>query len=219
MTGHFFKAVIFDLDGVLIHSEPLHCKAWEMTLQKYDFVFEDNWFDKWFGLRDTEISKLLVTEKLIDTEADLVLNQKRAAYRNLRVSATLVYPGIKDALLSLNSIPLALSTSSCEDDAYYVLKQESLLPLFAAVVTGDDVENGKPAPDCYELAAKKLAVPANQCLAVEDSVAGIQSARAAGMTVFGIVTTMDPSSMPEVEMTFPTTVEAISHINKIMRGI
>jgi len=177
------KAVIFDMDGVLIDSEVLYQKAAINSARALGFELRSELLLLTVGTtgdRTEQIIKEGMGEDFPFAEYDYNLRQWLAARMMAHVP---VKPGVRELLCLLNEreIPLAVATSTGEEAAHHHLNRSDLAPHFDAIITRDDVVNGKPHPEPYLLAAERLEVEPELCLAIEDSHNGVRSAFAAGM--------------------------------------
>ena len=183
---NFPKAFLFDLDGVLINSEPLHGQAWKETAAFFDLDLTQNQLKLLRGRRRIDCANELVKliSKRVKTED--VLRLHKPISRRLILTAPAM-SGSESLLkrCQKNNIPIALVTSSSSESLKIKTANHKWMNLFSTKVLGDDklLANGKPAPDPYLLAAKKLNIPPQECWAVEDSIAGVTSALKAGCFV------------------------------------
>jgi HAD superfamily hydrolase (TIGR01509 family) len=182
------QAVIFDMDGLLVDSEPLARRSWEKVIQPYGRVLDDETYASMIGLRLEESSRLLQSRLAIPVEADELGRQKETILADLGTEGVPPMPGLDRLMdeLRLRTIPWAVATSNRRPFAIQVLQQLNLWSSCQSLTTGEDVQNGKPAPDIYLLAAKRLGFPPQQCLALEDSVPGARAAKAAGMVTIAV---------------------------------
>ena len=184
---NFPKAFLFDLDGVLINSEPLHGQAWKETAAFFDLNLTQSQLKLLRGRRRIDCAKELV--KLIPKEVkteDLLTIHKPIS-RKLILTAQAM-PGSESLVKRChrNNIPMALVTSSSHESVDIKIAPHKWMNLFSITVLGDDelLHKGKPAPDPYLLAAEKLNIAPEECWAVEDSISGVSSALKAGCFVF-----------------------------------
>ena len=183
----FPKAFLFDLDGVLINSEPLHGQAWKETAAFFDLNLNQGQLKLLRGRRRidcaTELVKLIPKKVRIE---DLLTIHKPIS-RKLILTAKAM-PGGESLVERCheNNIPMALVTSSSHESVDIKTAPHKWMNLFSIMVLGDDelLKKGKPAPDPYLLAAEKLNVAPQECWAVEDSISGVSSALEAGCFVF-----------------------------------
>ena len=182
----FPKAILLDLDGVLIDSEPLHGKAWKETAALFDLNLTYSQLKLLRGRRRIDCANELVKliPKEIKTEDVLKIHKPISAGLMLTAKAM---PGSEHLIKRCyqNNIPMALVTSSSSESLKIKTANHKWMSLFSIKVLGDDkfLNKGKPAPDPYLLAAQKLNVAPKECWAVEDSIAGVSSALKAGCFV------------------------------------
>lgn len=182
------KAIVFDMDGLMVDSEPLARLAWEAVLARYGCRLDTATYGRMIGLR-IEDSSQLVREKFgLEVAPAELADQKTVEMASLLMQGVPIMPGLMELIQAVKrrQIPWAVATSSRQAYAQMVLEQLGLSDSCQAIATGDQVIHGKPAPEIYQLAAKKLGVEPNVCLALEDSVPGGQAAVAAGMYLVAV---------------------------------
>jgi HAD superfamily hydrolase (TIGR01509 family) len=177
------QAVIFDLDGLMIDSEPLSMKAWGILLAKYDVELGLEDFKSTIGL-DSLASARLLKERLELTE-NVELLVERSEMMRLEIIEKEAVPvdGLEELLEQLRGkgLKLGMASNSPSDYVDAALAAIKVRHFFECVVSVDHVSKGKPAPDPYLAAAECLSVEPENCLAIEDSPSGMESALAAGM--------------------------------------
>ncbi len=198
---NFPKAFLFDLDGVLIDSEPLHGQAWKETAALFDLNLTYSQLKLLRGKRRIDCANELV--KLIPkaVKVEELLTLHKPISRKLILNAQAMQGG--ESLVKRcheNNIPMALVTSSSYESFKIKTDPHQWMNLFSVMVLGDDklLAKGKPAPDPYLLAAKKLNIAPQECWAVEDSISGVSSALDAGCSVFFLKERSDELSKKEV---------------------
>ena len=187
LPDQVFGGYIFDLDGTLVDSMPLHYRAWRKALRKYGAppeIFRWEEFNAHGGMAACDIVQDLNRHHGLSLPPHEVASEKRAMYARLVRTENL--PPIPETLgliyrLRACGIPYAIGTGSALPGAISTLKSAGLESLFSLIVTPDDVEHGKPAPDIFLLAAERMGIPASNCVVFEDAEPGLQAARAAGM--------------------------------------
>ena len=178
------QAILFDLDGLMVDSEPLAKQAWRMLLARYGHSLDQGTVQDLFGLRSADSAQLVQERFSLPLSAEQVASQQKEIFGSLLQEDTLrTMPGLSDLLQAVDARGLirAVATSSGRDWAAFALDAIGAGQGFAAVITSDLVRNGKPAPDIYLAVARALSLPPEACLALEDSPAGVQAAKAAGM--------------------------------------
>jgi len=185
------RAFLFDMDGVIVHSTPLHNRAWEIYLEQHG-IDPMRVQSRMFGLRNDEIVRDFFGEGLSDAEIVEHGANKEKLYRELmypRLEEFMV-PGVREFLARHNGLPAAVGSNAEPANIEFVLRESGLAPRFSAVVDGYQVEKPKPDPDVYLKAAELLGVAPEECVVFEDSIAGLRAARASGGRVVGLRTTL-----------------------------
>jgi len=182
----FPKAFLFDLDGVLIDSEPLHGQAWKETAALFDLNLTYRQQKLLRGRRRIDCANELVELIPNTVKTEDVLRLHKPISRRLIITAQAM-PGSESLVKRChqNNIPMALVTSSSSESLKIKTARHQWMNLFSIQILGDDklLAKGKPAPDPYLLAAERLNVAPQECWAVEDSISGVSSALNAGCFV------------------------------------
>lgn len=183
-----FQAIIFDMDGLMVDSEPVARRGWEIVLAKYGRKLDQRTYERMVGRRLEESAAIVIETYKLPLSPDNLAQIKEAEMVKLWAEGLPVMPGLYQLVNCLNdqSIPWGVATSSRRHYALNVLAQLGLSDACQAVAAGNEVRDGKPAPDIYLLAAERINVDPHQCLALEDSVPGGQAAIAAGMTLAAV---------------------------------
>jgi beta-phosphoglucomutase len=183
--------VIFDMDGVLVDSGPDHAASWRAVASQHNIEISDEQFKRTFGRPSRDIIRIIWGEQVSDEEIERYDQEKEAKYRELIAGRIPLMPGARRMLADLRQaeLVLALATSGPRENVELVLRESNLGSFFAAVVTGFDIKKGKPAPDCFLLAAERANLTSAGCVVVEDAPVGIEAAVAAGMIPIGLVGT------------------------------
>ena len=178
----FIQAIIFDMDGLMVDSEPLARQAWQQVLSVYQLTLEDDLYRQMIGLRLDESARFL-KEKLNLAASPIQLGRQKEQYLSqLRAEGVPPMAGLKELMVEISRrhVPWAVATSSPRDHAVAVLGRLNYLSSCKAIAAGDEVDRGKPAPDIYLLAAERLDEQPSKCLSLEDSGPGAKAAKAAG---------------------------------------
>ena len=211
------KAFLFDLDGVLIDSEPLHGQAWKETAALFGLNLTHSQLKLLRGRRRIDCAKELV--KLISKTVRTVdvLNRHKPISRRLIITAKAM-PGSENLVNKCHkeNIPMALVTSSSSESLQIKTMHHKWMNLFSKKVLGDDklLEKGKPAPDPYLLAARKLKIAPEECWAIEDSISGVSSALKAGCYVLFLQEESDPPTKKE-SFAQESNLKRIKYLNEI----
>lgn len=185
-------AVIFDWDGVVIDSSDRHEQSWELLATELGKPLPAGHFKAGFGKKNQEIIPTILDWSQDADEIERIGNRKEELYRELvREHGVHVLPGARELLVALREagIPRSIGSSTPRANLDSIFSATGLDELFDAIVSGDDVTNGKPAPDVFLLAASRLAIPPAQCVVIEDAHVGIEAAHRAGMKVLAVATT------------------------------
>lgn len=186
------KAVIFDLDGVLVSTDNLHYQAWKRLAEElgiHDFTEKDN--ERQRGVSRME-SLEIVLEKTkhiyTDQEKRELAERKNTYYREMLndMNKDSLLPGAVETLQMLRKKGIRTAVGSASKNAQLILEKTGLNDYLDAVSSGLDITHSKPHPEVFQVAADKLGLACEMCLVVEDSKAGIQAAKAAGMKTIGV---------------------------------
>ena len=200
------KGVVFDMDGVIIESEPTHyqaiCEAMgdEMDQSFETFLSKCTGGDERFAMgRLAELSEINYDEELFQEWS----RKKAIAYKRLVGESVTAMPGAVELVCSVaEKLPVGLATGARRSDvkaAFEVLADGRLKGVFQSIVSSDDVPKPKPDPATYAKAVDGLGVHPQNCLAIDDSPNGVSSAKNAGLRVLGITAIHDPSSLRDAE--------------------
>jgi beta-phosphoglucomutase family hydrolase len=178
-----FSGYIFDLDGTLVDTMPIHYAAWEAALRKAGLQgrLDENYFYDLGGMPTRKVAVLLGRHHGLEVDPEKVYHDKEAIFMGSLDRLALIEPVVEFARRVAKTNPVAIASGGTRDVVANTLRVTGLAPLFHVVVATDDVEHGKPAPDMFLLAAKRMGVEPTRCLVFEDGKPGIQAAEAAGM--------------------------------------
>ena len=204
--------VIFDMDGVLVDSGPAHAESWRMVAARDRIEVSNEQFKRLFGMPSRDIVRVIWGAGLSDEEVRRHDDQKEAAYRDLIAGNVPLTPGVRPMLESLrdSGLVLAVATSGPRENVELVLREGEIGSFFSTIVTGFDITHGKPAPDCFLLAAERIDIEPKNCVVVEDAPVGIQAALAANMPVIGLIGTHPAERLRDAGAT--AIVEELSEI-------
>jgi beta-phosphoglucomutase family hydrolase len=193
------KAVIFDMDGVIVDNHHYHLIAWEQFCAQMGIAFSEKDFRiKYFGKSNRDILSGLNGKPITASLAHELGEQKESIYRELYEPYIQPVKGLVFLLgeLKANGYKLAVATSAGKANLQFVMQKLNLSQYFDLLVDATFVTNAKPHPEIYLKAAELLAIPPNQCVVFEDSVSGINAAKGAGMDVIGLLTTHRQTELP-----------------------
>jgi beta-phosphoglucomutase family hydrolase len=184
-------AFLFDMDGVIIDSNPLHCQAWIAFNRRYGLETTEAMLASMYGKRNDEIVRTYFGADLAAEEIVARGAAKEALYREMlhgRLEATLV-PGVRAFLEEYRSVPKGLASNAEPANVELIVEEAGIRPCFRVIVDGHQVQNPKPDPEIYLKVAQILGIAPANCIVFEDSETGVQAGLAAGMRVVGFRTT------------------------------
>ena len=179
-----FAGYIFDLDGTLVDTMPLHYRAWNRAMQHAGLQGElsEDLFYSLGGVPTRQVAALLAKHYGLTIDVEKVFHQKEALFLELRSEMKLIDAVVAFARQAVaQRVPVSVASGGPRDIVRHTLELMKIADLFPVVVTPEDVAHGKPAPDMFLLAARKMGVAPGKCLVFEDAAPGIQAAEAAGM--------------------------------------
>jgi len=202
-------AVIFDWDGVVVDSSAHHERSWEVLAQRRGLPLPPGHFKRGFGKKNNIIIPDLGWATAPATVENLA-REKEEIYRNLiREHGIEPLPGVRSLLTALHTagIPTAIGSSTEQANLDLPLDMMNLRGFFRVIVSGEDVEHGKPDPAIFLLAAQRLGIPPADCVVLEDAHVGIEAARRAGMRVLAVATTNPASALGDADATVDNLAE------------
>ena len=178
-----FAGYIFDLDGTLVDTMPLHYRAWDEAMQAVGLKcqLDEELFYSLGGVPTLKVAELIGKHYGLTIDPHAVFDHKEALFIALGKDAKLIEPVVAIARRVAATHPVSIASGGPRDIVRRMLELTGLAPLFKVVVTPEDVVHGKPAPDMFLLAAEKMGVPPERCLVFEDAEPGMRAAEAAGM--------------------------------------
>ena len=175
------KGLVFDCDGTLADTMPLHWRAWQMISQRHDLHFPMDRFYALGGVPSRDILKMLAEEQSRPLDHIAVAHEKENAYLPMMAEVEPIHAVVEIAKANYGKIPMAVASGGTQPIIIGVLEHLKIRHLFGAVVTSEMVQNQKPAPDIFLEAARRIGVDPKHCRAFEDTDLGLQAIRAAGM--------------------------------------
>ena len=185
------KAVIFDLDGVIVSTDECHYQAWKRMADEEGIPFDRTINQRLRGVSRLESLNIVLekaTDSYTDTEKAALAERKNNYYRGLLAKLTRsdILPGVMGVLEGLKNRKIRIAIGSSSKNAPYILEKVGLSTYFDAVADGNGITKSKPDPEVFTLAAKLLGLPPSDCAVVEDAYAGIEAAIAGGMRAVGV---------------------------------
>lgn len=178
-----FAGYIFDCDGTLVDTMPLHYRAWDQALRQVGLKekLSEDLFYSLGGVPTLRVAALLGQHYGLRLDPERVFHEKEALFLEMQGEMEVIEPVVEFARQWHGRAPLSVASGGPKPIVKKTLQLMGLADLFPIVVTPEDVAHGKPAPDMFLLAAKKMGVAPEQCLVFEDAKPGIEAAEAAGM--------------------------------------
>jgi HAD superfamily hydrolase (TIGR01509 family) len=181
LPDRVFDAYIFDCDGTLADTMGLHFEAWQLALEPHGAILPEDLYYRWGGRPTREIVEALNQQQGLSMDAEAIVHIKEELYFDLLPGVQPIQ-AVVDIVHSLHGKkPMAVASGGGRKSVTSTLEGLGILQLFDAIVTSEDYKLGKPAPDPYLEAARRLGVFPSECLVFEDTEIGRQSAVAAGM--------------------------------------
>lgn len=203
--------VIFDMDGVLADTGPIHYESWVKLAKQIGVKFSKKFFNLTFGQQSVTITRELVGPKIEQEVVEKWADLKERYYREMVKDELKPLPGalVLIKVLHARNFKLAVGSSGPPENVELLLSTLSIKDYFDVIITAAEVKNGKPAPDVFLIAAEKLNIKVDNCLVIEDAPVGIAAARKAGMKVIALRTTHCNVELLDADM----TVQDLSSIN------
>ena len=176
-----FRAYLFDCDGTIVDSMPLHYIAWKTALAEWNCTFDEGLFYSWGGKPVDEIISTLNAMQGLSMPVELVGKRKEGLYYELLPQLKAIPEVLEHIEAQHGHIPFAVVSGGHRGSVTRSLTTVNLLDKFETIVGAEDYVNSKPAPDAFLLAAERLRIEPRDCLVFEDTELGIQAATAAGM--------------------------------------
>lgn len=206
------RALIFDMDGVIVDSEPLHLIAYQQFFNEFNIQYTAEHNQEFLGCKDVAMAKTLIERHALPHTPESMVRAKESILLRLLKEEAVARPGLKDILdrAKALAIPMAIASSATIPTINLVVDRLNIRHYFQMLTSGDEVKNGKPAPDVFLLAAERLNIQPGNCLVIEDTLNGIRAAKAAGMMCIAIPcneTLHQDHSEADVRMTSLTDVQ------------
>lgn len=201
------KGLVFDLDGVITDTAERHYQAWKRIADRLGIVIDREWNERLKGISRTESLELILAEKpsllLNAEEKEQLLKEKNAHYLELiaEITAADILPGISELLEEAKHAGYHMAIASASKNAPLILERLGLSASFNAVVDPESLKQNKPHPEIFERAAQALGLETHACIGFEDSLAGIEGIKRAGMPAVAIGIPAFGEWLPDIEVT------------------
>jgi len=175
------RALVFDIDGTLVDTMPLHFIAWMDASRKHGFPFDEVVFQRMAGMPASKIIATIIKENELPLDPVAVAADKEAGFIRLIPQVRPILPVVEVVRKCHGKLPMALGTGGTRDIAWKSIEAAGLAKYFEVLVSSEDVKNHKPAPDTFLECARQLGVDPQGCQVFEDADLGLEAARRAGM--------------------------------------
>ena len=205
-----FEAAIFDLDGVIVNTVPLHFKAWEKMFYEYgkEFTFED-YKQKVDGIPRTDGAKAILTD-LTSEELKAACDKKQSYFLQfLKLEGIDIYESTIELMKQLKSKNVKIAVISSSKNLPLVLEKINIPSLYDTYISGNDITKGKPDPQVFQMAAEKLNVSCANSVVFEDAVLGVEAAKRAMMKCVGVDRYSKPQRLNKADM----VISDLSQVN------
>lgn len=186
-----YRAALFDMDGVILDSEPLHLTAFKKTVEKYGLNLSDEEYKLYFAGRTDEAGfKLYFQSKNKTVDLPIIMSKKAKNYLRLADEKLTAYPGVIQLIQDLaKKMPLALVTGSLAIEAKTAMNALGINDCFQVMICADDIRNGKPDPEGYLKASNLLGIEHKDCVIIEDAPSGVLATQNAGIDCIAVTYT------------------------------
>jgi len=191
LSNNQTRAILWDMDGTLIDSVPYHLQAWQDVLRQINRTVDHHVWNQTAGMRNSEIIPLLFPD-MSPAEVTYVDQAKEARYRErIEQDGIELLPGVAEWIQRFAAAgwKQAIASSAPPENVATIAHVLHLNGTFEAMISGADVQRGKPDPDIFLAAAQRLSVEPQNCLVIEDAATGIEAAHRAGMKAIGVLNT------------------------------
>ena len=214
MSRGKLEAVIWDMDGVIADTAPYHFKAWQEVFQKRGINFTTEDFKHNFGQRNDSIIRYALGKNVSPDEVDVIANEKEENYRQRVAQNIKPLSGAIELIKALkeHGVKMAIASSAPIENIQLVTRGLAVNNYFQVIVWGRQVTEGKPSPQAFLLAAKRLEVEPRNCVVIEDAVAGVTAAKRAGMKCLAVTNTHPEKSLKAADLVVDT-LETISVVD------
>lgn len=210
-----FQGILFDMDGVLVDSEPIHIQKWEEVLEGYGVPNLLSYFHDFVGVPDEEIANKIIEKFALEADPSVLLELKREKYKEYIESGLFVSQALIESIRSLEGYKLGVVTASKKSEAEIIMDKVGINSLFQVIVGGDETIRNKPFPDIYLKASGCLGIKPEELVAVEDSIFGVQAAKAAGLFVIGVTNSVPLIRHENADYVCQNTLDSILYIKSL----
>ncbi len=204
------KAILFDCNGIIADDEPIHLELFQKVLKEAGITLtREIYFKKYLAMDDRSCFKDALKSHGHPYEPEIVksLISRKAKYYKKRVQKSLkIFPGVRSFVKAHKNYEMAIVSGALRHEIEIILKRAGIRRNFSAIISAEDVENGKPDPECYLLALKKLNLNPQECIAIEDSIHGVHAAHKAGVACIAVTNSYSKEKLSHADWVIPSLV-------------
>ena len=203
------KAVIWDMDGVIVDTAQYHLKGWQIVFRKRGVSYTEEDFRRNTGKRSDTIIKSVLGRKIEQGEIMAIIQEKDENFRQLMGQNIRPFPGVIKLITSLkkHDFKIAIASSAPMENIQLITQSLKIHNRFDAIISGWEVTKGKPDPQTFLLAAEKLGVEAENCIVIEDAISGVTASKRAGMCCLAVTNTTPRKDLREADLVIDTLEE------------
>ena len=219
MAKNKVKAVIWDMDGIIADTSQYHHKGWQIVFRKRGTNYTEEDFRRNTGKRSDIIVREVLGEKIPQNEITEIIQEKDETFRQLMGQNIKLFPGVLKLITSLkeHGFKIAIASSAPMENIQLITQSLKIHNRFDAIISGWEVTKGKPDPQTFLLAAKKLGVEAEDCIVIEDAISGVTASKRAGMRCIAVTNTTSREELREADLIIDTLEEiTVDDLNRLL---
>jgi beta-phosphoglucomutase family hydrolase len=206
---HQHKAVIWDMDGVIADTAPYHLQAWQEVFRRRGVRYTEDDFKRNFGKRNDSIIRSVLGSRVLLAEMEAIAAEKEELFRRWAASRIRPLPGAIELMQALreHGFAQAMGSSAPLENIELVTRRLGIAGFFRVIVSGREVTEGKPSPQVFLRAAERLGARPEDCVVIEDAVAGVSAAKRAGMSCIAVTSTNSRDKLSGADLIVDTLEE------------
>jgi beta-phosphoglucomutase family hydrolase len=210
------KAVVWDMDGVIADTIPLHFEVWHDMLQEMGMKFTQDDFKRVSGMRSEEVIQHILGGDVAQIQS--IARNKEERFRQRVKRRINLFPGVKNLLelFVTKGFRQVLASSAPKENVVLLINELKIGSYFDSIVSGEDVTWGKPNPEVFLIAARRLGVAPKNCIVIEDAIAGIRAAKAAGMRCIAVANTFPREELQQADLVVNSLEEVDEETLKVL---
>ena len=203
------KAVIWDMDGIIVDTAQYHLKGWQIVFGKRGVNYTEEDYRRNTGKRSDGIIKNILGAEIAQDEITAIIGEKDETFRQLIGQTIRPFPGVLKLITSLkeHGFKIAIASSAPMENIQLITQSLKIHNRFDAIISGWQVTKGKPDPQTFLLAAEKLGVEAEDCIVIEDAISGVTASKRAGIRCIAVTNTTSREELREADLIIDTLEE------------